>query len=532
MSRRIGIASLVWGVSILLSRVIGVVRESVIGRVLGNGGEADVYWTAFVLPDFLNHLLAGGALSIAFIPIFGAALARGEEDRGWEVFSSVFNFCLGLLLVATAALWVATPWLAPHIGPGYTGEQLALLTRLTRIVLPAQIFHVLGGLLSAVLQAKDKHALPAFASLGYTGCVVLGGVLFGPVLGAEAFAWGVLVGSALGPFGMPLYGCLRDRLGWSPRLNLRDPDFARYFWLTLPIMITFSVVVVDDWLLKRFGSLAGEGVVSRLNYAKTLMKVPMGVFGLAAGAAAFPTLTRLVAEGRRQEAWDTVYTATRVLLLLAVASQVAVTVAGGDMARVIWGTARFSAEQLDEIGLYTGIFCLGLGAWAANTLLSRGFYAQQKTWVPSALGTAVVVVFLPVYAGFGRWWGGVGLAVASSLSITVYAAGLAVLLRRDLAPPGAPGLGGFVLRLAAAAALALGLSGGLSLALRAGLGPEGLGGLTTPTALLRGGLCGGLGGLLTLAFARVLGLDEGVVLTQKMADRLRRRLRRGGGSST
>ena len=63
MSRRIGIASLIWGTSILLSRLIGLVREAVIGRVLGGGSEADVYWTAFVVPDFLNHLLAGGALS-------------------------------------------------------------------------------------------------------------------------------------------------------------------------------------------------------------------------------------------------------------------------------------------------------------------------------------------------------------------------------------------------------------------------------------------------------------------------------------
>ncbi len=84
MTRRIGIAGLIWGASILLSRIIGVVREAVIGRTLGGGASADAYWAAFIVPDFLNYLLAGGALSIVFIPIFGSYLSRGEEDKGWE----------------------------------------------------------------------------------------------------------------------------------------------------------------------------------------------------------------------------------------------------------------------------------------------------------------------------------------------------------------------------------------------------------------------------------------------------------------
>ncbi|HQB46348.1 MAG TPA: hypothetical protein PLV85_22230, partial [Polyangiaceae bacterium] len=70
VTRRIGIASLIWGASIFLSRIIGLVREAVLGRILGGGKEADVFLASFIVPDFLNYLLAGGALSIVFIPIF------------------------------------------------------------------------------------------------------------------------------------------------------------------------------------------------------------------------------------------------------------------------------------------------------------------------------------------------------------------------------------------------------------------------------------------------------------------------------
>src|SRR5690349_20163863 len=113
MQRRIGIAAGIWAASLLLARLVGLLREAVIGRTLGGSAVADAYWTAFVLPDFLNYLLAGGALSIVFIPIFQRHVAAGEEARGWQAFGAISTLLLLLLGVATLALWFLLPWLAP-----------------------------------------------------------------------------------------------------------------------------------------------------------------------------------------------------------------------------------------------------------------------------------------------------------------------------------------------------------------------------------------------------------------------------------
>lgn len=513
MSKRIGIAAAIWGVSVLLSRVIGVVRESVIGRVLGGGGEADVYWTAFVLPDFLNYLLAGGALSIVFIPMFSGYLSRGDEAGGWRVFSTIANFVLVGLGTATAVAWWLTPQIVPHLAPGFSPDQLEHLVHLTRIILPAQLFHLVGGLLSASLQARDQHALPAMATLGYTGTIVVMGLALGPVWGADAFAWGVLVGSAIGPFGLPLIGCLREGLGWRLHLDLKHPDFRRYLWLSLPIMLAFSIMVVDDWLLKRYGSLVGEGTVSRLQYAKTLMKVPMGVFGLATGAAAYPTLARLAAEGKTVQAYDTLIRACRMMLVLAFASQAAFTVAGADVAEVIWGTQRFTHVELDEIGLYTGLFCLALGAWSANTLVARGFYAQQITWLPSLIGSGVVLVFWPAYRLLGQHLGGAGLAVASSAAVSAYVVLLSAVLRRKMAGPESPALWPMVLRMLPAVAAGIGAGRALDTA------------LALP-ALVQGALTGSLALGVTLLVARLLGVPEVAQVISLILDKVSRKLGR------
>src|SRR5579859_140603 len=116
-ARAIGFASVIWGVSIFLSRVMGLLREQVIGRTLGASREADLYFASFTLPDFLNYLLAAGALSIVFIPIFLAHLQRGDEERGWHAFSVIANFillasCAGIVLLMVFARPLAG-WIAP-----------------------------------------------------------------------------------------------------------------------------------------------------------------------------------------------------------------------------------------------------------------------------------------------------------------------------------------------------------------------------------------------------------------------------------
>ena len=288
-------------------------------------------------------------------------------------------------------------------------------------------------------------------------------------------------------------------------------------------MLAFSIVVVDDWLLKRFGSLVGEGVVSRLQYAKTLMKVPWGIFGMAAGAAAFPTLARLVAEGKGGEAYETLIRACRVMLVLAFASQAAFTVAGEHLAAVIWGTTRFTAEELHQIGLLNAVFCGALGAWAAQSLISRGFYAQQNTWFPSLWGSAVVLLAWPIYGLLAERLGAVGLAIASSLAITVYTVVMSLRLRQTLAGPNAPTLVGFVLKMLLITAL--GILGGEALDQGVGLwiGPEGLGG-PTARALLRGALGGGAAMILCLGLAWVFGVNEAVEVVRRVQDALARRL--------
>jgi putative peptidoglycan lipid II flippase len=537
-THKIVIASVIWAVSIFLSRIMGLVREQIIGRTLGASREADIYFASFTLPDFLNYLLAAGALSIVFIPMFVEYLERGDREGGWAAFSVIANFILVAGAIGIALLMVFARPLAAVVAPGFTDPAAVdTLVRLMRIILPAQIFHVIGGLLSAALQARDRHLLPAMAPLVYSACIMAGGLAGAKQagLGAEGFAWGVLAGSILGPFGLPLYGCLRTGLRWSPSFSFYNRDLRRYLWLSFPIMIGFSIVVVDEWIVKNQASYLAEGALSHLQYGRTLMKVPIGVFGMAAGVASYPTLSRMVADGNIVEAYAVLCRAVRSMLIAIFAAQICMTLAGFEAAYLIWAafSNRFTLADADSTATVLGFLCLGLAGWAAQTVISRGFYALGSTWLPTIVGTIVAFGFVPLYVVLRQHGGAIGLAIASSMAILTYVLLLGWLqfrrFEREAHARGAtlkdtPGMIGAALQMAAAACIAIGAGWGVRILLFRWLPGVHLVEIVTRATVL----CG-VGGGIYLVCLRIFGVHE-LAEVERLAAR-RFKVWRGGNAN-
>jgi putative peptidoglycan lipid II flippase len=406
------------------------------------------------------------------------------------------------------------PWLAPHIAGGFDAAKQAELVRLTRIILPAQVFLMLGAMLSGTLQARDRHAVAAFSPAAYTvGIIVVGG-LFYARLGAEAFAWGVFSGAAFGAFAIPLGVCLKGGMRWRPTLRLSNPDLKRYLLLALPVMIGQSIVALDSALWKWQATELPEGAVSALTYAYRLLNVPAGMFGMAVGAAAYPTLVRLEEEKRPAEAYALLTQAAKTTLLLAFLSQALLTVLGEDAVRAVWG---FEAKDVGTIAPCVALFSLALGAWSLHPLLSRGFYARGNTWTPTLLGTLVTVAVIPLYMAMRRLAGTEGLAIASSMALVAYVVPLHYALRRvvrkDVGPGAAlPRWRGFLLRSAAALVATV----ATLFALRTGLALLVPGTGLVP-CLVRITVVGLAGAPVFLVSARLLGVEEAGALAVRIA---------------
>src|SRR5499427_3572033 len=188
-------ATLLLMTAIMLSRVIGYVREAYIAWAFGAGPQTDAYVAGFTIPDWLNYIVAGGTASITFISIYTRFLAENKEDEAQKTFSVIITVMTLVLLIGVILAEIVTPQIERHLFRGFNAEQLELCVHLTRILLPAQIFFYVGGVISAVLLSHRLFLLPAFGPLLYNVAIIMGGVVGARSLGIASLACGALVGS-------------------------------------------------------------------------------------------------------------------------------------------------------------------------------------------------------------------------------------------------------------------------------------------------------------------------------------------------
>lgn len=415
-----GLAALMLSVGILLSRVLGYLRDAVIAYQQGAGAETDAYNAAFMLPDLMNYFLAGGTLSITFIPLFNHYLAKDDEAGGWRLFSVIATVMGLVLVVGIVAAELFTETLVDWLFPGFAGETRRLTVEMTRIVLPCQLFHYLGGLILATLMAHGRFAAATLAPLVYNGAIVVCGLILGPSMGMHGFAVGALVGAVLGPFGLSLW-LARRMVRYRPTLAVRSEGFRRYILLSVPLMLGVSLLTVDEWLGRILGSDMEEGTISWLNYARRLMLVPIAVIGQAASQAALPFLSRLAAEGRREELAEILMGSLHYVLLLAMLSAGLLVALAEPTIATIYEHGAFSPGDTARTARVLELFAIGIGAWGVQLVASRAFYAEQNTWTPMVVSTAVTLVAVPVYWLLGRALQAEGLALASTVGMTMQA---------------------------------------------------------------------------------------------------------------
>ena len=433
LNRRIGIAALIVSGGVLVSRLLGQLREMIFAGMLGADATTDQYVAAFRLPDFLNYLLAGGFLTITFIPIFSRHLANDDEEGGWDALSAILRpIILGIAGLVVIG-WLAAPAVIELIYPEFTADQVATTVRLTRIVLPAQVFFVVGALFSAVQYAKGVFVVPSLAPIVYNVSIIGGGILFALATGAadpEGFVWGALLGAIVGNFALQWWGARRVGMRLRPSPTRGNPAFREYLPLAVPLMIGQSIVVLDETFLSTFGDLAGDGVQTQLQYARRTMFVPVGAIAQAASVAAYPFLAQLFAAGRPRALADTVDRALRWVLALSVVAAALLAALTVPVVRLLFERYSFDAGDTAATASALFFFSLTVPIWGALQLITRAFYARRAMWTPVVVGTATSAAAVPVYWLLQRAFGLRGVAAASVLVLGAYTVALLMIWYR------------------------------------------------------------------------------------------------------
>lgn len=434
---------------IFISRVLGLVRESVFAHYFGNGALADAWRAGLRIPNVVQNLLGEGSLSASFIPVYARLLEEGREREAARVAGAV----LGLLAVAAGAIAAAGVWGAPlltRIAIGFTGERADILVSLLPILFPMTAVLVVSAWALGILNSHRRffvsYVAPALWNVAIITAVV--GAASRGLMGVDlllAMAWGALAGGALQLlFQLPF--AARHLRHVVPSLGRRVAHVGEVVRNFVPIVAARGAVNLSALLDVALASLLAQGALGIMGYAHTLYVLPISVFGLSIAAAELPELSRDTVAGQ-EAVRGRADAAVRKVLFWLIPSAAGYIVFGDEVTAFlrILPSGEFGAGDATAVGLVLGVLALGLPASGTSRVLSSTFFALGDTRTPARIAYARIAVSAVI--GFALMYpldrvtaGGFGMGAAGLAAGATAGAWLELRLLAGKARDRLPGL--------------------------------------------------------------------------------------------
>ena len=455
-------SSAVVGSMTMLSRVLGLLRDIAIAGLVGANANADAFFIAFKVPQFLRRLFAEGAFSQAFVPVLAEYRQRGSQAAVQDLLNRVAGVLGGSLILVTGLMVLAAPLVTMLFAPGFVGHPVKyqLTVELIRITFPYLFLISMAGFCAAVLNSFGRFAVPAIAPVWLNLSLIGAAVLAAPLLDEPvyALAWAVLLAGVVQLlFQLPfLY---RLEMLPKPIWDTRDEGVRRIMTLMVPALFGVSVSQINLLLDTVLASFLPTGSVSWLYYSDRLTELPLGVFGIAIATVILPSLSRQQAKASSREFSSTLDWAMRTVMTIGIPASLALLVLAEPILICLFHYGALQVHDVYMASLSLRAYCLGLLPFMLVKILAPGFYARQNLRTPVKIGiiamaanmvlNLVLVIPLHVYWQIGH----VGLALATSLAAFLNAGLLFLGLRREGVFQWTPGWRVVLLRLLAASSL-------------------------------------------------------------------------------
>lgn len=462
---RIGRATLILTGSFIASRILGLLRTSLFAYIFGTTATSDAFLQAFLVPDLIFNIIAGGALSSAFIPVFTQYIVGDRDEKtAWHITSSLLNLVVAIMTGIALLAMLLAPWIVPLYNPGLSQrdpQELNLIISLSRIMLLQSIILGAGVIINSVLFAKQNFLLPAIGTVLYNVGLIAGLIpgLFLTInstpttltTAAYLATIGVILGAIL-QVSVQVPGVIKVGMRYRLTLDWRHPSVIQVARQMVPralnsAMLYFSIFVDRAFILLLSVGVALDAVngsITQYYQAFQLVLLPIGIFGMAISTAAFPTLAENVTLGRFDRFRNIIHDTLRTILFLSLPSSVGLMVLGLPIIQVLLEHHAYSLDSAQKTSIPLAFFAVGLIGFSAVEILTRSFYALRDTKTPVTVSVVQFIfkialsVLLIQAARWSLAWGLGGLALATAIAANLEAFVLLWLLQQRI--------GGFELR--------------------------------------------------------------------------------------
>lgn len=414
-----------------VSRVVGFIRDILIARFLGASMMADCFFVALRFPNLFRSLFAEGTLNVAFVPLLAGQLTKGTGHA--RAFSrAVFSFLFYVLLIFTILVEIFMPDLMFLLAPGFDkiAGKMELTTILSRITFPFLIFVSLVSLFAGMLNAVGKFWAAAFTPtiLNITmiaSLFVIRPFLSGPYAPAYALSLGVLLAGII-EFGFLFWFLKKEKLLiglLSPARALLhlSQEVKTLLRKMAPGVLGSGVYQINLFFDTFFVSFVGAGAISWLNYAHHLFQLPIGIIGTAIGTVLLPVLSRHIKAQEYQQANTQLNRALEVSIAMSSASMVGLMLLAEPIVRILFERGIFTSQDSVRTAHALMVFAIGLPAYMLTKTLSPFFYAKGDTKTPVKIAVLGVVLNAFLAVTFMQFWGYLGIALATGITVWVNA---------------------------------------------------------------------------------------------------------------
>lgn len=455
-------------VAFIISNLAGLTRQILVANAFGTDADMEAFNAANRVAETLFNLVAGGALSSAFIPIFTTILAKNDRSRAWRLASAVANLVFIITVLVGIAAAIFAPWVVRNIlAPGFASDPIKenLTIALMRLMLPSAVIFGLSGLVMGILNSNQIFFYPSLAPAMYQIGMIFGVIFLVPTMGIFGLGWGVVIGAGLHLL-LQIPALLKVHGKYSLSIGLDMPDVREVIRLMGPRLLGVAVVQLNFWINTRLASQFTEGSVTGIVLGFTLMLMPQAAIAQSIAIAALPSFSTQVAQGRQNEMRYSLASSLRWVLILSIPASIGLMILRRPIIQLLYQRGQFDALSTELVAWALLWYAAGLVGHSLVEILARAFYSLHDTRTPVFVGVLAMslnVIFSYIFASsFNRlgWMPHGGLALANTLATGIESAGLLYLMRRRLG-----GLQGRLILDAAWKALVAALTMGLLLLL-------------------------------------------------------------------
>lgn len=410
----------------MLSRVLGLLRDILFARFIGAGGDADAFYVAFKVPNFLRRLFAEGAFAQAFVPVLSEMREEGSTAAVRHFIDRVAG-CLGVsLFIIVGVVVIASPVLAAIFGSGFLfhgdTSKFWLTSDLIRVTFPYLFLISMTGFAGSILNSYDRFAVPALTPVVLNLVLIFAAALVSPRLDTPvyALAWGVFVAGIL-QLCIQLPFLARLGLLPRPRIDWRDRAVRKVLKLMAPAMFGVSISQINLTLDTVLASFLQDGSITWLYFSDRLIELPLGVFGVGIATVILPNLSRAFSRDETKFAamldW-----ALRIILLIALPATIALVIIARPVLYTLFQYDAMTSLDIEMSALSLRAYAAGLTAFMLIKILASAYFSRQDTRSPVRIGIIAMVANMGMNVVFVLpllWvWniGHVGLALATTCS--------------------------------------------------------------------------------------------------------------------